>query len=156
MGETITDEAIRKLWRDAGGSFYGPRVEHANIRESDFLPFMRALLARIDNAEAWGQKPGPTSDVRDGFPSKIEWIRAYRAKHNAPLKDAKEAYENGTPLDGAPATFEVHQDGTPVALASGPRDRAYAEAMHYAAVYGQDGPVEVFEHVPVPLPKAEG
>ncbi|MBX9907450.1 MAG: hypothetical protein K2Z25_01925 [Beijerinckiaceae bacterium] len=53
------------------------------------------------------------------------------------------------------ATFEVHQDGTPVALASGPRGRAYAEAMHYAAVYGQDGPVEVFEHVPVALPKAE-
>lgn len=50
------------------------------------------------------------------------------------------------------ATFEIQQDGMTVALASGPRDRAYAEAMHYAAVYGQDGPVEVFEHVPVPLP----
>ena len=51
----ITDEAIRKLWRDAGGSFYGPRVEHANIKESDFLPFMRALLSRLDKAEAGWQ-----------------------------------------------------------------------------------------------------
>lgn len=39
-----------------------------------------------------------------------------------------------------------------VAAASGPRARAYAEAMHYAFVYGQDGPVEVFELVPVALP----
>ena len=53
--------------------------------------------------------------------------------------------------DRTQATFEVHQDGAPVAMASGPRERAYAEAMHYAAVYGQDSPVEVFEMVPVAL-----
>lgn len=53
--------------------------------------------------------------------------------------------------DRTQATFEVYQDGAPVAMASGPRERAYAEAMHYAAVYGQDSPVEVFEMVPVAL-----
>lgn len=108
MTDPITDEAIRKLWRDAGGSFYGPRVEHANIKESDFLPFMRGLLSRLDKAEG---------------------------------------------RDRTQATFEVYQDGAPVAMASGPRERAYAEAMHYVAVYGQDGlPIELYEHVPVALP----
>lgn len=55
--------------------------------------------------------------------------------------------------DRTQATFEVYQDGAPVAMASGPRERAYAEAMHYVAVYGQDGlPIELYEHVPVALP----
>lgn len=42
--------------------------------------------------------------------------------------------------------FEVWQDGIPVATAAS-TDRAAAlrEAMHYAAVYGQDGPVKVAE-----------
>lgn len=46
--------------------------------------------------------------------------------------------------------FEIWQDGLPVAETAG-RDRATAlreamrEAMHYMAVYGQDGPVKLFE-----------
>lgn len=39
-----TPDAIWKLWRDAGGSFHGPHVEHATMPESDFLPFMERLL----------------------------------------------------------------------------------------------------------------
>lgn len=71
-----------------------------------------AILSRLDKAEAgWQPTKAPDAIVRDGFASKIEWIRAYRAKHNAPLKEALKAYEDGTPLDGAPATFEVHQEG---------------------------------------------
>lgn len=43
-------------------------------------------------------------------------------------------------------TFEVWQEGLPVAEASA-RNRADAlrEAHHYAAMYGQDGPVEIYE-----------
>lgn len=42
--------------------------------------------------------------------------------------------------------FEVWQDGIPVASAAArDRDTALREARHYAAVYGQDGPVEVYE-----------
>jgi hypothetical protein len=75
-------------------------------------------------------------------------LEAHFGEDWSPTKAASESAGG----DVREATFEVHQDGSPVALASGPRDRAYAEAMHYASVYGQDGPVEVFEHVPVPLP----
>lgn len=42
--------------------------------------------------------------------------------------------------------FEVWQDDMMVAGASShDRAAAYREALHYAAMYGQDGPVEVFE-----------
>lgn len=39
--------------------------------------------------------------------------------------------------------YEIHQDGMMVAGASG--KNALADALHYCAVYGQDGPVELFE-----------
>lgn len=41
--------------------------------------------------------------------------------------------------------FEVWQGDEMVASASGPREHALREAMHYAAQYKQDGPVRVFE-----------
>lgn len=44
-----------------------------------------------------------------------------------------------------PFEFEVWQGDEMVASASGPRDDAMREAMHYAAQYEQDGPVRVFE-----------
>lgn len=37
----------------------------------------------------------------------------------------------------------VMQGGYPVASGVGPTDRALAEMMHYAIIYGQDGPVEM-------------
>lgn len=64
------------------------------------------------------------------------------------------------------AEFEVHQYGQQIADAGGPRDRAWAAALHYAAIYGQDGPVEIYEvtrtlvypttHATIPLPEVEG
>lgn len=44
-----------------------------------------------------------------------------------------------------PFEFEVWQGDEMVSSASGPRETALREAMHYAAQYGQDGPVRVFE-----------
>ena len=44
-----------------------------------------------------------------------------------------------------PVEFEVWQGDDMVASASGPRDTALREAIHYAAQYEQDGPVRVFE-----------
>lgn len=43
------------------------------------------------------------------------------------------------------AEFEIWQDDMPVASASGPRDLAEREARHYAVMYGQDGPVTIYE-----------
>jgi len=41
-------------------------------------------------------------------------------------------------------SLSIWQDGMEVAAVSGPDlDRVHAEAMHYAFVYGQDGPTEI-------------
>jgi len=45
----------------------------------------------------------------------------------------------------ADAEFQITQDGIIVAAAEGTRDRAWEEIQHYAAVYSQDGPVEIWE-----------
>lgn len=45
----------------------------------------------------------------------------------------------------AEAEFEILVDDEWVAGASGPRERAMAEAMHYAVQYAEDGQVTIFE-----------
>jgi hypothetical protein len=49
------------------------------------------------------------------------------------------------------AHFDLWQDDMVVASASGPRGQALAEIRHYAAVYAQDGPVQVEEVIRIPL-----
>ena len=50
------------------------------------------------------------------------------------------------------ATFEVcDADGIVQAETRGPREQAMADAYHYALMYGQDGPVQVFEVLRVPV-----
>lgn len=49
------------------------------------------------------------------------------------------------------AHFDLWQDDMVVASAFGPRDRALAEIQHYAAVYGQDGPVQIEEVIRMPI-----
>jgi len=44
-----------------------------------------------------------------------------------------------------PAEFEVWQDGMMVAGASGPREDALREALHYANQYASDGSVSIYE-----------
>ena len=47
---------------------------------------------------------------------------------------------DGDPVQG---WFKVYQDGIEVAGGYGPYEAIKREAAHYAAVYGQDGPVKV-------------
>jgi len=49
--------------------------------------------------------------------------------------------------DSGLAEFEVWQGDEMVAGANGPRSDALREVMHYAGLYRQDGPVQVFEVV---------
>lgn len=74
--------------------------------------------------------------------------------------DARQIYKAiiaaapASPLPGGgEAEFEIIQNEEHAASVSGLRDRAYAEAKHYAAIYGQDGPVEVFEVIRRPVPE---
>lgn len=48
-------------------------------------------------------------------------------------------------------SFEVWQDDQPVAWADGPLEAAWREACHYAAVYGQDGPVMIYKVTRTPI-----
>lgn len=36
--------ALRKYWRDVGGEFFGPNVEHGSMPESKLLPLLRRLV----------------------------------------------------------------------------------------------------------------
>lgn len=47
-----TDEDLRKIWRDAGGSFHGPHVETGTMPEAKLLPFLRVLVAAESKVDA--------------------------------------------------------------------------------------------------------
>jgi len=64
--DLITDEDIRKMWREAGGSFHGPNVEHATMPEALFLPYMRALYER----QAADQASKPLADIAQAMSGK--------------------------------------------------------------------------------------
>lgn len=41
---SLTDDALRDLWRKHGGKFHGPNVETAKMAEADLFPFLRSLI----------------------------------------------------------------------------------------------------------------
>lgn len=51
----LTDNDIRRIWREAGGSFYGPNVEHADIEESKLFTFFRKPAVRAALSRLMGQ-----------------------------------------------------------------------------------------------------
>lgn len=40
----ITDDELRALWREQGGSFHGPKVETGTMPEAQLLPWLRELI----------------------------------------------------------------------------------------------------------------
>ncbi len=40
----ITDDSLRALWRQSGGSFHGPNVETGTIPEANLLPLLRKFM----------------------------------------------------------------------------------------------------------------
>jgi len=44
MNCELSDDDIRKLWREKGGSFHGPNVETGTMPETQLLLFLRELL----------------------------------------------------------------------------------------------------------------
>lgn len=49
-----SDDALRALWRDAGGKFHGPNVETGTMPEDHLLPFLRGLLLGVIKARKAG------------------------------------------------------------------------------------------------------
>ncbi|CAB3920056.1 hypothetical protein [Achromobacter ruhlandii] len=58
-------------------------------------------------------------------------------------------------VDARDAHFDLLQDDMVVASASGPRAQALQEIQNYAAVYGQDGPVQIEEVIRIPFNAAQ-
>jgi hypothetical protein len=48
----ITDQDLRRRWREAGGEFYGPHVETGSMPEAKLLPFLRSLLNQSPHCQA--------------------------------------------------------------------------------------------------------
>jgi hypothetical protein len=58
--QSINDDAIRQMWRAAGGDFHGPHIEHAFMEERKFLPFMRQLIDK--GAPAHDDRTNPAAE----------------------------------------------------------------------------------------------
>ena len=43
----MSDRNIIDAWKRAGGTFYGPHVEHADMEYAKWLPFMRGLADSV-------------------------------------------------------------------------------------------------------------
>lgn len=39
-----TDNELKVMWYDAGGSFHGPNIETGSMPESKLIPFLRKLI----------------------------------------------------------------------------------------------------------------
>lgn len=53
-------EYLRDKWRDLGGKFYGPNIEHGSMPESRLLPFLAAIFlphALDEPVQTVGHKP---------------------------------------------------------------------------------------------------
>ena len=155
MTDPISDERLAEISAGLVGCTPGPWMleietsEHVDESEEDRQPEVYVcssdtccdctVVATMGRAEAIGhdRKSRDASHIARLDPQTVAALLSRLDKAEG--------------RDRTQATFEVYQDGAFVAMASGPRERAYAEAMHYAAVYGQDSPVEVFEMVPVAL-----
>jgi len=88
-GERPSDGTLRKMWRDAGGRFYGPNVETGTMPESELLPFLRALYTAPAPAQRmseerishlWNTRVGPPSQK---YPLTLaDWRNFARAVEN--------------------------------------------------------------------------
>ena len=77
-----TDLEIRQLWKRAGGSFFGPHVEHASMKFDDFRAFMSAVMVAL----------GPFADVAD-------WLdRIRETNHGLTFDGFVRAYSAGQTL----------------------------------------------------------
>lgn len=94
----------------------------------------RELLAAEYEADGATYK---AREIRLGEGMAPDNLRALRAIEKALALPADD--------DADDAEFELHELGMMVAGTSGPRADAMREIMHYAAVYGQDGPAEAYE-----------
>jgi len=57
-GAAASDDDMRRLWRDAGGGFHGPKVETGTMVEANLLPFLRSMGAEPQRVSGHQGEPG--------------------------------------------------------------------------------------------------
>jgi hypothetical protein len=115
-----TLEAVATALRDADGNAPAGYSwgQYADDARAAILAYEKAMAP---TPETWNEKA-----LSEGYRGKIDWIREYRARSNATLKDSKEAYERDAPMfvaappaakpSGWQDISSVPQDGTIVLL----------------------------------------
>ena len=146
-GEVRSSEGLgRTLVERLRGGVYGTnRIALCEEAAAELERLRSALTKANDQAEAferaWYLRGDALESIRrhcEIQPSAL--AVAIVATCDSGLRAASEPRERFFSFE-----FEVWQGDEMQASATGPRDTALREAMHYAAQYGQDGPVRVFE-----------
>ena len=83
----MSDDDLRRMWREAGGEFYGPNVETGRMPERELLVFLRAY-ARSERARTIEECVAKIKAMRDDYHPPvhgalsdcIDTIRALAAK----------------------------------------------------------------------------
>lgn len=117
------------------------------MRTTDEVPVERPVMpvAWADDRTLAGEVGEVGSSAAVAYWARSDWIdreRVARLRH---------------PLYALPqdhASFEVHDADGMCAGSNGPREDALRDAMRFASVYSQDGPVQVFEVLRVPVHNA--
>lgn len=74
----LSDDDLRQLWRDAGGSFHGPRVETGTMPEEKLLPFLRGLVGERNKLAAANAKlKADNKEMGQSFD--LRWAASRRA-----------------------------------------------------------------------------
>lgn len=73
----MRDSEIRDRWREAGGTFHGPRVEHGNMEERALLRFLGGLYDQISELKS------TLSECASGLECEIEARYADTKDHPA-------------------------------------------------------------------------
>ena len=96
----LSDEALRVIWRMAGGDFHGPNVEHGYMPEAKLLPFLRRYITATESRCYCGR-----------------YALGYRAGHNASMCEpdpTEERCDSALTINGVkwrctkPATHTEH------------------------------------------------
>lgn len=127
-------------------------------------------VSTVEQGETPQQMPDPTqADLGDPvFEAIWQIIKAWdvnapayyagycgaNGSHVKLILDAIRAVPDPAAGDARDAHFDLLQDDMVVASASGPRAQALEEIQHFAAVYSEDGPVQIEEVIRIPLSAA--
>jgi hypothetical protein len=153
-----TLEAVATALRDADGNAPAGYSwgQYADDARAAILAYEKAMAP---TPETWNEKA-----LSEGYRGKIDWIREYRARSNASLKDSKEAYERDAPMfvaarPAAELSLPVCEDGirrTLLRLATVLHGKHYADVPQWQPFEGAYGLIDQIDNMTAVLAKPSG